>query len=254
MTGAAMGPARVQALAEALLRARRGDGPAVPTCLGAGLSEEDSYQVQAAVTTALGPAGGWKVACKPGAPQIMAPILARDILPGGSRIRLPGGGPVGVELELGFRLTAALPSPRDPGFETAARAATEILPVFEIVASRLEDPRGAPPTLKLADNQINGALVLGEALPDWAGLDTSCARARLEIDGETLLDGVGEVPGGDAFANFCALARMVGTHCGGLQPGQVVITGSLNGLPWRALPLTARGEIAQLGAVEINLE
>ena len=248
-----MRPTRAQALAEAFLRAR-GDGPAVPASLGAALSMEEAYEVQAAVAAALGPVGGWKVACKPGAPQIMAPILARDICPGGGRVRLPGGAPVGVELEIGFRLTAPLPSPRDPGFEAAARAATEILPVLEIVASRLEDPRNAPPALKLADNQLNGALVLGEAVPDWEGLGTARVHGRLDISGETLLDGVAEVPGGDAFANFCALARMVGTHCGGLQPGQVVITGSLNGLPWRELPLTAEGEIAQLGTVGITLE
>jgi 2-keto-4-pentenoate hydratase len=252
MKGEDMGSVRVQALVEALGRARRG-GPAVATGLGAGLSMEEAYEVQSAMVSELGPVGGWKVACKPGAPQIMAPILARDIYPSGSRISLPERAPVGVELELGFRLTAPLPSPQDPGFEAAARAATEILPVFEIVASRLEDPRGAPPALKLADNQINGALVLGKATPDWAEIDTSRAPARLEIDGETLLDGVAEVPGGDAFANFCALARMVGTHCGGLQPGQVLITGSLNGLPWRELPLTAEGEIAQLGAISITL-
>ena len=91
-------------------------------------------------------------------------------------------------------------------------------------------------------------------MPDWEGLGTARVHGRLDISGETLLDGVAEVPGGDAFANFCALARMVGTHCGGLQPGQVVITGSLNGLPWRELPLTAEGEIAQLGTVGITLE
>jgi 2-keto-4-pentenoate hydratase len=253
MKGEEVQPARVQALIEAFRRARSG-GPAVPAPLGDGLSSEEAYKVQASMASDLGPVGGWKVACKPGAPQIMAPILARDIHPSGSRIRLAEHAPVGVELEIGFRLTAPLPSPQDPGFEAAARAATEILPVFEIVASRLEDPRGAPPALKLADNQINGALVLGKARPDWAEIDTSRARARLAIDKETLLDGVAEVPGGDAFANFCALARMVGTHCGGLQPGQVVITGSLNGLPWRDLPLTAEGEIAQLGAISITVQ
>lgn len=253
MKGEDMGPARVQALVEALGRARRG-GPAVATELGTGLSVEEAYEVQAAVAAELGPVGGWKVACKPGAPQIMAPILARDIYPSGSRINLPGVAPVGVELELGFRLTAPLPPPQDPGFEAAARAAAEILPVFEVVASRLDDPRNAPPALKLADNQINGALVLGEATADWADLDTSRALARLAIDGETLLDRVAEVPGGDAFANFCALARMVGTHCGGLRPGQVVITGSLNGLPWRELPLTAEAEIAKLGAIGVTVE
>ncbi|WP_212523487.1 fumarylacetoacetate hydrolase family protein [Actibacterium sp. MT2.3-13A] len=243
-----------QALAEALLRARDGGGPAVPASRGAGLDMAGAYAVQAAVVAELGPVGGWKVACKPGAAQIMAPILARDIHPSGSRIRLPAGAPVGVEMEIGFRLTAPLPAPQDSGFEAAARAATEILPVFEIVASRLEDPQGAPSALKLADNQINGALVLGEAAADWAGFDTSRVRARLAIGGETLLDGAAEVPGGDAFANFCALARMAGTHCGGLRPGQVVITGSLNGLPWRDLPLTAQGEIAQLGAIGVTLE
>jgi 2-keto-4-pentenoate hydratase len=43
---------------------------------------------------------------------------------------------------------------------------------------------------------------------------------------------------------------MIGTHWGGLREGQVVITGSLNGLPFIDRPSSARGAIDGLGTVE----
>ncbi|MFU8779008.1 MAG: 2-keto-4-pentenoate hydratase, partial [Roseovarius sp.] len=70
---------------------------------------------------------------------------------------------------------------------------------------------------------------------------------------ETLLDGAAQVPGGDAFATLCALVRALGEHCGGLREGHVVITGSLNGLPWVQAPIVAQGNIAGLGSVTMTL-
>jgi 2-keto-4-pentenoate hydratase len=209
--------------------------------------------VQEAVAARLGPVGGFKVACPPDAPIVIAPIMACDIHTTSAELSVPMGEEVGVELEYAFRLIAAPPDRDAPDFEARLRAAVELLPAFELVQSRLADPKGAGAALKMLDNQLNGAVVLGEARRDWQGLDVTRAEARLLLGGETLLDGVARVPGGDAFATLCALTRALGYHCGGLQVGQVVITGSLNGLPWITTPTTAQGRIAGLGEVVMTL-
>jgi 2-keto-4-pentenoate hydratase len=239
-------------LATALLLARNG-GPKLPASAGEGLTRDRVFTVQEEVAAKLGPVGGFKVARPFGAPIIIAPIMASDIHQSPATIQLAAGEEAGVELEYAFRLIAPLPDPGAPDFEAQLRHAVELLPVFELVQSRLADPNGANAALKMLDNQLNGAVVLGAPCADWHAIDITRAAAHLTLGGDTLLDGDAAVPGGDAFATLCALARALGDHCGGLQPGQVVITGSLNGLPWVQAPIVAQGDIAGLGGVSMTL-
>jgi len=69
-----------------------------------------------------------------------------------------------------------------------------------------------------------------------------------------LLDGATEVPGGSALGTLHALHRAIGDHCGGLQPGQVVITGTIHPLTYVTGDIEVRGEITGLGAVSVSLE
>lgn len=239
-------------LTTALLLARNG-GPKLPASTGEGLTRDRVFAVQKEVAAELGPVGGFKVACPSGAPIIIAPIMARDIYQSPATIQLAEGEEAGVELEYAFRLIAPLPDPDAPDFEVQLRNAVELLPVFELVQSRLADPKGATAALKMLDNQLNGAVVLGAPCADWRAIDVTRAEAHLTLGDDTLLDGAATVPGGDAFVTLCALARSLGDHCGGLHPGQVVITGSLNGLPWVQAPIVAQGDIAGLGSVTMTL-
>lgn len=228
-------------------------GPKLSAAAEQGLTRERVFAVQEAVAARLGPVGGFKAACPPGAPLIIAPIMARDIHPGPAEIHLPAGEEVGVELEYAFRLTAPVPRRDAPDFEDRLREAVVLLPAFELVRSRLADPKGAGALLKMLDNQLNGAVITGKPVADWQGIDVTRAEARLILGSDVVLDGAARVPGGDAFATLCALARTLGDHCGGLQPGHVVITGSLNGLPWVRPPVAAQGLIDGLGAVAMRL-
>jgi 2-keto-4-pentenoate hydratase len=72
---------------------------------------------------------------------------------------------------------------------------------------------------------------------------------RLDIDGITVADGPGHVPGGDAFDVFCAFARMVGGHCGGLVPGRYVTTGTLTSMRFIEPGRQVTGHVAGLGTV-----
>lgn len=239
-------------LVGAMLAARRGGQPVdLRDFTGAAFSEQDAYAVQAGVVAACGPVGGWKVANKPDAPKIMAPILAADVMDQPAELMVPAGEPIGIELEVAFRVDAPLP-PRDaPDRRQKVAECLSALPVIEIVRTRFDGD--ATPLLKLADNQINGGLVLGTPVKDWQTLPMGEVQASLRAGDAVLLDGAAQVPGGDAFENFLALEEMVGDHCGGLTVGQVVITGSLNGLPYVETEAAIRGRIDGLGEVSLHL-
>lgn len=231
----------------ALLAARKG-GPKLADVPE--LSTGEAYAVQAGVADRLGPVGGFKYARRPGAPAILAPIQLADVLRSGAEFD-SGGAPVGVELEVGFRLDAAPPPAGAADFEDRLRAAVTPVAVLELVQSRLADPDAATAMQRLADHQINGALVVGGAAADWRGEPFARVTARLEFDGEAVLDGRVTLPFGPAFDCLADLVRMAGDHCGGLQAGHYVITGSLNGLPWLPPGTHISGRIENVGQVAV---
>lgn len=235
---------------EALLTARNG-GPGAPSALFAGIDSEAVYGVQAGVMERIGPAGAFKIARRPGTPVIMAPIPQSDIHASPAVLPAQGFRMIGVELEIAFRVCAALPAPDDPDFARRAADCVAMLAVLEIVDSRLAAPQEASALAKLADNQSAGALVIGRERRDWQAVGPA-PHTHLRLGGEVLLDAPAAPPGGDAFETFCVLARMIGLHCGGLQPGRIVITGSLNGLPLASPGDRAEGRIEGLSPVSAH--
>ncbi|WP_118134992.1 fumarylacetoacetate hydrolase family protein [Oceanicella sp. SM1341] len=241
------------AIAERLIAARRDGTRLSPESFGdAPASRDEALAVQARVLEAFGPAGGFKTGRIEGAPPMIAPILAAEVQPSPAVLAPTPSGKLAIELEIGFLVTAPLPAADDPELEEKARACVALIPVLEIVDTRLTDHDAATPLLKLADNQLNGGLVTGTPLADWQEFDFDAITARLELGDETVLDGPATVPGGDAWATFCALVRGIGSHCGGLREGQIVISGSLNGMPFIAPGTKVRAEIAGLGRLEAD--
>lgn len=212
-----------------------------------------AYAVQASVAAARGAVAGFKTARKPDQPQIMAPIMAADLVANGARVSSRFGGAMGVELELGLRIAAPLPDPADPGFRAALAACIEPLAVIELVDTRLEGPAADDPLAKLADGQINAGLVVGPALTGWDGGPLTGAAARMQAGDDVLLDGPADVPGGDARDTLRALAAMIGGHCGGLRPGQIVITGALHPLTYAAPGTAVAGWIDGCGEVSVTI-
>ena len=217
------------------------EGP-VPT------TDDEAYAVQAAVAARFGPIGGFKVGPRPDAPAIMAPIRADRIVSEGGVI--PLGDRLGVELEVGLEIIAPIPIGADAA--TIARCVRP-RPVIEIVDTRIAGPLADDPMVKLADQQANGFLVVGDAAADWDGQDFTQVTMGLATDDAVLKDGDATVPGGSALSALATFSHAVGDHCGGLKTGQMVITGSLNGLPYVSADTEIHGEIKGLGRVSCRL-
>ena len=247
--------ATVERIAQRFLEARRPGGPPVVPAPAEALAEAaDAYAVQGRVVGELGPVGAWKVgAASPTAEPLRAPILAATIH--ASPVTLPASSfhLLGIEAEIAYRLGADLPARARPyGPEEVAAAIESMLAAIELVDTRLADHMTAPPLWKLADNQINGALVTGPPVEDWRRFDPRTQPVRLEVDGSVVAEGRGGNSAGDPFRLLVWLANSCGSHCGGLRRGQIVTTGSLTGLRFVMPGARVRARLEGLGEVAVT--
>lgn len=233
-TGDAPGPA--ERAAGLLLAARRARQPieALPDdCRPATLAE--GYLAQDAfVALSGGGVAGFKIGATSPRAQAFLEIdepFAGCVLEGDlhdSPARLSAGDFIFrlIEPEFAFCLGRALP-PRAQGYtrEEAADAVATLHPAIELVTSGLRDWRRQGAASLIADNGVDGGLVLGPACADWRGLDLPRHEVTLRVNGEPAGSGVG----GNALGGpLTALAWLVDhrTRRGlGLEAGQVVTTG-----------------------------
>ncbi len=233
------------------VRLKRAEAEAMAT----GLDEAGAYGVQARVCEAFGPARAFKTGRKSvDAPVIFAPILEGGLRPSGAVYKSSEFASCGIELEIGFRLDRALPPFDADDFSTAARASVTAMPVIEVVDGRIEEFATMPDVLKLADNQINAGLIWADPIVG-DDLDLVKPLVDLRFNGLSVVSGRYPVPGGgDAFSVFLALAKAIGQHCGGLQPGHIVTTGSLTGMIFVEPGTLVEARIQGLGAVDTRYE
>lgn len=213
------------------------------------LSRIDILAVQSEVMAALGAIAGFKVG-RGAAGQLptLAPIPAVYCAPNGGERKVRDQ--LGIELEVGFELIRELP---DGAFPEDVQNYFWPCVVLEVVDTRIAGDLAKDPSFKLADLQINAGLVKGDELTDWDGSDFGTLTAKLVAGAETVLNGETTVPGGSALSNLELLADHIGDHCGGLTVGQIVITGSLCGLPYFGAGTEISGEIDGLGSVSLTL-
>lgn len=201
-----------------------------------------AYAIQDALIGALGPVGGWKVgAPAPDAEPSCAPIAAATLLSSPASWPAPRSGKRGVEAEIAFRLARDLPAEGAPWSREAVVAAiADACPAIEICESRFVDFEAVDPWTRLADGNLNAALVLGPAWGGWRGLDPGTQPVRLVAGGETVAAQNGGNTAGDLIRLLVWLADHLAARGHPLRAGQVVTTGSWTGL--RFLPADAAVE------------
>lgn len=236
----------LDAFADALITAHKAGTRCAPDS-PAPVTPQEAYYVQSRVAAALGPLAGFKCAQKPGEVPIMAPVLNRSDSP------IPLNDHMGLELEVGWKIMAPLPTATEPDFDALLTRCILPVPVIELVDTRLNGPIADDPIAKLADFQINNGLIVGTPLVDWDGHDFGTFTARMQAADQMLLEGRAQVPGGSALSTLKTLMAMIGVHCGGIQVGQIVITGSLHPLTYVDTPCQVHGEIDGLGTVAATL-
>lgn len=236
-----MRPDVIVTYSEALKAARAAGKQIVPP--GEIPTYSEAIAIQAAVQTDLGAVAGFKVAARPEGPPILAPISAHRVFDSG--VAIPSPNMAGVELEIAFELM-------QPFSDAPLRDLFRPRLVMELVDTRFSGD-ALDPMQKMSDMQLNDGLVLGPVLDSWDGSDFGTVQARMTGADRVILDGAAEVPGGSALANLQLCLDHLGDHCGGVQPGQHIITGSLCGLPWFGAGDVVQAEIAGFGEVKAAL-
>lgn len=189
-----------------------------------------AYVIQNAVELGLGRAPiAWKV----GAPDARstpgaAPIY--EVLASPARIDAERLHMIGVEAELAAVFGRDLPA-RASAYsdEEVLSAVQEVRVVIEVCDSRIEGWQAADDATKLADHQLNFALVTGDAAQNPRALDYGKLAVRTLVDGRMIKEGVGT----HALGNPLPLLPWLANHArlrGGLRTGTIATMGAWLGL------------------------
>lgn len=152
-----------------------------------------------------------------------------------------------VEPEIAFVLGRGL---RGPGVTVAdaMRAVEFVVPALEIVASRITDWKISIVDT-IADNASSGGVVLGSKPTALSDVDLRQVGCALHVDGEQVATGAGSAVLGSPINALVWLANTVGPLGVSLEPGHVVLPGSMT----RAFPVragdTVLAEMGPLGSV-----
>lgn len=252
----------IEEIAAALIAARRSGQPANERpWADAALTAEDIYRIQDRVAAGMGwggtgaEAGHWKGGgAGPGSVASFACLPPPWVRPSPGPFMAADFHRRGIEIEVAFRLARDVEAP-----DLAARSANDpasfldaMAVSIELVDFRWQSQDQAPSTLRSADLQSNGALVLGEWVPlrpvDWAA-----QVATLEIDGQPVGRYQGAHPAGDPlwFAPQW-LSHAVARH-GRLAEGSVLTTGSWCGLVWLDGPAEVTARFEGIGEAQLRL-
>lgn len=130
-----------------------------------------------------------------------------------------------AEAEIAFILRDGL---KGPGVtpEQVIAATEAIAPCFEVVDSRIADWKiGIVDTV--ADNASCGVFVLGEARADPRDHDLPALKVTVTKNGAPLSEGYGSAVQGDPAMAVAWLANTLGAYGVTLDPGDVILSGSL---------------------------
>ena len=131
---------------------------------------------------------GTKIAAKPGAEVVYAPLAAGRVFISPARVPRALTPSQTMECEIGFRLTRDLPARKQEYSEAEVFDALEGCAAFELVDSRFRDLNLAmkeTPYEFYADHIANGAMVFGNFRSDWQNTDFTKTRVSMKQGGRT---------------------------------------------------------------------
>jgi 2-keto-4-pentenoate hydratase len=241
---------QIVAAVDLLTQARRSATPieALPVTPS---SVAEAHAIQDRVAALLGETvGAFKANAPPDREPTRGLIFASMIRQSPARIAPSEVPQLGVEGEVAFRFTRALPARTAPYTRDEVSQAVVALPAIEVVSSRFRNALTRSPLEQLADSIANGALVPGTAKPDWLELDFTRLHVSLLVNGEVVVDQQGGHPTGDPLGNAVALVNMM-RATNGVGAGQLVTTGSWTGLRFLKPGDHCTVKIQHLGEAEV---
>jgi 2-keto-4-pentenoate hydratase len=224
-------PEYLEPLRAALLRAHRTRTPVDVAGLPVPHGDADAYAVQRALAADLHWFGtrpaAWKVgSASRAAPPSAAPIPSAVVRASPATFGRGTFNRIVIEGEIAFRLAA----PPEAAAQDASTAIDELVVTIEVVDPRYSDMDAAAPLLRLADQLLNGALVVGSGVPWRGSLDWGAQAAILRRNGTV----VKETRGGHPLGDLVFLLRWLAEHAEAegtpLAAGDLVTAGTWTGV------------------------
>jgi len=229
-------PDYLTTLRDALVSSRRTREPIAAANLPEPRNDVDAYAVQRAVADEFGwfaaRPTAWKVgASSRSATPNAAPLPARGVHESPATFARGTFNRILIEGEVAFRLQSALSADVDADDTQVISAAIgELVVTIEVVDPRYRDYESTSPTLRLADQGMHGALVIGTGIP-WRGvLEWDTLVARVRRDGEVVRETRGGHPLGNLLFMLPWLARHSAAFGMPLRDGDVITAGTWTGV------------------------
>ena len=163
----------------------------------------------------------------------------------------------GIECEVAFELNKDLPPETAPYSISDVRDAVgSAMVAIEAVETRFQGWPVENPLWALADSQSNEALIVGEKVPLTEGIDLGKLQGLLKID-ETVIVADNGFPGGNPFSLIAWLAEHLATRSPvlakrGLKRGDIITTGSWNGVDFAANNSSVLAEFSGMGTAKLR--
>ena len=169
-------------------------------------------------------------------------------------VRAPPSLSAAFEVEFGFRLGADFPPRAEPYTTEEVVSGVESLhPTIEVVISHFDDWTNLPIATIIADNGTDGALVVGDGVSDWRGIDLPSLTPTLDVNGTRVREGHGANVLGDPIAAFEWLVNHGAQRFGGLRAGQVCNTGTCTSIYFAEPGDRAVADFGPIGRVSLTL-
>jgi 2-keto-4-pentenoate hydratase len=228
-----------------------------PACLA------DAYAISDRLAERLGwPVAGWYCACTNRDIQRLlgldepyyARLFARLVHSSPVTLAAQAFPPIVIECEIGFRLAEDLPQ-RAAAYrrDEVADAIAAVHPCIEVVAGHLADWPSQDVFSVVADNGTDGALVVGDGVAAWRGIDLVSLPVTLSVNGERVREGRGARVLGDPLAAFVWLVNARATDGEGLRAGDVHNTGTATAICRLAGGDHAVADFGALGVAAVTL-
>jgi len=216
---------------------------------------DDVYAVQDLVTDQLDlDIGAWKTSpLEDDAAPFVAPIYATDIYTSGVEILASDLFVIGIEGEIAFRLNKDLPARSQPYTrDDILDAIEEMLPLIEVVETRMNNGMGQDASLKMADNQSNAGIVIGTGVQGWETADATTQDVHLTANGKPLHSGKSKSPITDMFDLMAGTVNVCAARNRQIRAGDIITTGSCTGLDFVEPGSEVVLEFPGIGRVEVS--
>jgi 2-keto-4-pentenoate hydratase len=217
---------------------------------------KESCAVMDAVDKLVGePIVGTKIAAKPGAEVVYAPLPAGRVFNSPARVPRALTPCQYMECEISFRLTRDLPARVAEYTEAEVFDALEGCAAFELVDSRFKDLKSAmdkTPYEFYADHIANGAMVFGAFRKDWQKFDFSKTRVSMKQGSRTIIEKIGGHPTSNPGKPAVVLANLRRGSTG-LKAGTFIVTGSFTGFHPVELNQPVTGAFEGFGSMDATI-